>query len=93
MLHGEVGRRSGNVATGDFVQRVGAFDVWVEVLVEKMRGATSAVTIEDHYVTCRNVAGERVLHIQGFLAVAFNKNAVNGHSDHSYNCSCNFEGS
>jgi len=34
MLHGEVGRRSGNVATGDFVERVDAFDVWAEVSVE-----------------------------------------------------------
>ena len=45
------------------------------------------------YVPCRNVAGERILHIQGFLAVAFLKNAVHGHGVHGYNCSCDFEGS
>ena len=33
------------------------------------------------------VAGERILHIQGFLAVTFIKNAVHGHSIHCYNCS------
>ena len=45
------------------------------------------------FVTCRNVAGERILHIQGFLAVTFIKNAVHGHKIHCYNCSCNYEGS
>ena len=48
MLHGEVGRRSRNVATGVLVERVDACDVWAEVLVEKPRGTTSVVTFEDH---------------------------------------------
>ena len=93
MLHGEVERRSRNVATGDVVVRVDAFDVGAEVSVEKMRGTTSVVTFEDHYMTCRNVAGEHILHIQGFLAVTFIKNAEHGLSIHCYICSCNFEGS
>ena len=69
MLHGEVGRRLRNVARGDVVDRVDACDVWTEVPVENMRRTMSLVSIEDHYVTCRNVAGECILHIQGFLAV------------------------
>ena len=45
------------------------------------------------FVTCRNVAGERIQHTPGFLAVTFIKNAVHGRSIHCYICSCNFEGS
>ena len=50
MLQGEVGRRSRIVATGVLVERVDACDVWAEVLVEKPRGTTSVVTLQDH--TC-----------------------------------------
>ena len=39
------------------------------------------------------VVGERVMRVEGFLAVTFIKNAVHGHSIHCYKCSCNYEGS
>ena len=48
MLHGEVGRRSRNVATGVLVERVDTCDVWSEVSIEKMRETTFAVTLQDH---------------------------------------------
>ena len=48
MLHGEVGLRSRNVATGVLVERVDACDVWSEVSIEKMRETTFAVTLQDH---------------------------------------------